>query len=196
MVAGELEPGELYSAPSLGERFGVSATPVREAMLNLAKGGFVVAERNRGFRVVEISEVDLDEICQIRLLLEVPSTVQVAKTIEPEVMDELSVIADDLVAAAAMGDLIDYLDLDRRFHGLLISQLNNDRLTDLVDRTRRQTRLFGLVALAESGVLVTSAQEHHELIEAMRARDTTATESVINGHIKHIRGLWVGREEK
>ena len=45
-------------------------------------------------------------------------------------------------------------------------------------------------------VLVSSAQEHHELIEAMRARDTAATKSLINSHIKHIRGLWVGREEK
>ena len=196
MVAGELKPGELYSAPVLGEQFGVSATPVREAMLDLAKDGFVVAERNRGFRVVEMSEVDLDEISQIRLLLEVPSTVQVAKIIESEVLNELSVIADTIVTAAAQGDLIDYLDSDRRFHVLLISQLGNNRLTDLVDRMRRQTRLFGLVALAESGVLVTSAQEHHELIEAMRARDTTATKSLINSHIKHIRGLWVGREEK
>jgi DNA-binding GntR family transcriptional regulator len=196
MVAGELKPGELYSAPALGERFGVSATPVREAMLDLAKDGFVVAERNRGFRVVEMSEADLDEISQIRLLLEVPSTVQVAKIIEPAVLEELAVIADKIVSAAAAGDLIDYLDSDRRFHVLLISQLGNNRLTDLVDRMRRQTRLFGLVALAESGVLVSSAQEHRELIKAMRARDTTATKSLINRHIKHTRGLWVGREEK
>jgi DNA-binding GntR family transcriptional regulator len=55
MIAGELLPGQLYSAPSLGERFGVSATPVREAMHDLAKDGFVVAERNRGFRVLEIT---------------------------------------------------------------------------------------------------------------------------------------------
>ena len=79
---------------------------------------------------------------------------------------------------------------------LLISQLGNDRLTDLVDRMRRQTRLFGLVALAESGVLVSSAEEHHMLIEAMRARDTAATKTLINSHIKHIRGLWVGRDER
>jgi DNA-binding GntR family transcriptional regulator len=196
MVAGELIPGELYSAPALGDRFGVSATPVREAMLDLAKDGFVVAERNRGFRVVEMSDADLDEICEIRRLLEVPSTVQVAKIIEPEVLDELSVIAEEIVAAAARGDLIDYLDSDRRFHVLLISQLGNDRLTDLVDRMRRQTRLFGLVALVESGLLVTSAQEHDELVAAMRARNTTATKSLIDSHIKHIRGLWVGREEK
>ena len=172
------QPGELYSAPALGERFGVSATPVREAMLDLAKDGFVVAERNRGFRVVEMSESTSTRSVQIRLLLEVRSTVQVAKIIEPEILDRLAAIADEIVAAAARGDLIDYLDSDRRFHVLLISQLGNDRLTELVDRMRRQTRLFGLVALVESGVLVSSAQEHHELIEAMRARDTAATQDL------------------
>lgn len=196
IVAGELEPGALYSAPALGERFGVSATPVREAMLELAKDGFVVAERNRGFRVLEVSERDLDEISGIRLLLEVPSTVEVAKVIEPELLDSLSEIADEISAAAGDGELIPYLDLDRSFHVELISRLGNNRLTDLVDRLRRQTRLFGLNQLVESGSLHESAQEHHELIEAMRARDTTATKRLINSHIKHIRGLWVGREEK
>lgn len=106
MVAGELKPGELYSAPALGERFGVSATPVREAMLELSKDGFVVAERNRGFRVVEVAERDLDEISQIRLLLEVPTTVEVAKIIEPSLLDRLSGIADEISAAAGEGELI------------------------------------------------------------------------------------------
>lgn len=196
LVAGELEPGELYSAPMLGERFGVSATPVREAMLALAKDGFVVAERNRGFRVVEMSESDLDEISQIRLMLEVPATVEVSKVISPEVLDRLDEIADEIVAAAAKGDLIGYLDSDRRFHVELISQLGNDRLTELVDRLRRQTRLFGLDALAVTGKLVASAEEHHELVRAMRARDSAATRRLIGSHIKHVRGLWVGRDEK
>lgn len=196
LVAGELKPGELYSAPILGERFGVSATPVREAMLDLVKDGFVVAERNRGFRVVAMSDVDLDQISHIRLLLEVPSTVDVARIIAPEVLDQLSEIADEIVAAAARGDLIDYLDSDRRFHVELISQLGNDRLTELVDRLRRQTRLFGLDQLAETGRLVASAEEHNQLIEAMRARDAAATRRLITSHIKHTRGLWVGREEQ
>lgn len=195
MVAGELRPGELYSAPVLAERFGVSATPVREAMLALAKDGFVVAERNRGFRVVEMSETDLDEISQIRLLLEVPSTVEVAKTISPRVLVRLSEIADEIVVAAAGGDLIDYLDSDRRFHVALISQLGNARLTELVDRLRLQTRLYGLGKLVETGRLVASAEEHHELVETMRAGDGAATKRVISSHIKHVRGLWVGREE-
>jgi DNA-binding GntR family transcriptional regulator len=185
IVAGELEPGALYSAVALGERFGVSATPVREAMLELSKDGFVVAERNRGFRVLEVSERDLDEISDIRLLLEVPSTVKVAAIIESEVLDRLAEIAGEISAAAAAGELIPYLDLDRRFHVDLISRLGNNRLT----------RLFGLDQLVESGRLVESAHEHHDLIEAMRARDEAATEGIITTHIKHTRGLWVGRSE-
>jgi DNA-binding GntR family transcriptional regulator len=195
MVAGELKPGELYSAPALGERFGVSATPVREAMLELSNDGLVVAERNRGFRVLEVSERDLDDISKIRLLLEVPSTVQVAEMIAADVLDHLSTVADEITEAADGGELIPYLDLDRRFHVELVSQLGNNRLTDLVDRLRRQTRLFGLGQLVESGRLHDSAQEHHELLSAMRAHDQAATERIITSHIKHTRGLWAGHAE-
>ena len=195
MVSGELRPGELYSAPLLGERFGVSATPVREAMLDLAKDGFVVAERNRGFRVAAMSDADLDEVSEIRLLLEVPSTVQVARMISDEALERLSAIADQIVTAATVGNLIEYLDSDRRYHVELISQLGNQHLTELVDRMRRQTRLFGLDDLVDSGRLVESADEHHHLIEAMRARDASGTRRLITSHIKHTRGLWVGRAE-
>ena len=195
-MAGELKPGELYSAPLLAERFGVSATPVREAMLTLAEDGFVVAERNRGFRVVEVSEADLDQIAQIRLMLEVPATVEVTKAISPEVVDELAAIADEIVAAAARGDLIDYLDSDRRFHVDLISQLRNDRLTELVDGLRLQTRLFGLDALLKTGRLVAAAEEHHQLLDAMRAKDRAVTKRLISSHIKHTRGLPVGPDER
>jgi DNA-binding GntR family transcriptional regulator len=158
LVAGELKPGEIYSAPALAERLGVSATPVREAMLDLVKDGFVEVVRNRGFRVVEMSDADLDEISQIRFLLEVPTTVQVAGRITPAKLEVLATMADAIEYGAATGDLIGYLDSDRRFHVELISTLQNPRLTDLVDRLRRQTRLFGLDDLLHSGRLVASAR--------------------------------------
>ncbi|MGN6600433.1 MAG: GntR family transcriptional regulator, partial [Actinomycetes bacterium] len=73
LVAGEMRPGVTYSAPSLAAQFGVSATPVREAMLGLAKEGLVEAVRNKGFRVTELSDRDLDEITELRSLVEVPT---------------------------------------------------------------------------------------------------------------------------
>ena len=195
LVAGELRPGEIYSAPALAERFGVSATPVREAMLDLVKDGFVEVIRNKGFRVVAMSELDLDRISEIRLLLEVPSTVRAAARLTPEVTASLAGLADEIELAASQGDLIRYLDADRRFHVELIAVLDNPTLTGLVDRLRRQTRLFGLDALVKTGRLVTSAQEHHTLLATLRSGDAEATRRLISAHIEHVRGVWAGREE-
>lgn len=196
LVAGELQPGEIYSAPGLAERFGVSATPVREAMLDLLKDGFVEVVRNKGFRVLEMSESDLDQISQIRLLLEVPTTARAAGALAPEKFEMLAMLAEEITGAASRGHIIRYLDADRRFHVELISTLGNPRLTELVDRFRRQTRLFGLDDLARSGRLIASAQEHYELLVTLRAGDADAATRLMNAHIGHTRGLWAGREER
>jgi DNA-binding GntR family transcriptional regulator len=195
LVAGELQPGGIYSAPGLAERFGVSATPVREAMLDLVKDGFVEVVRNKGFRVLEVSESDLDQISQIRLLLEVPTTARAAGLLTPSTLDALAMLAEEIEETASRGDIIGYLDADRRFHVELISTLQNPRLTELVDRFRRQTRLFGLEALVRSGRLITSAHEHHELLRYLRSGDAEATTRLMSTHIGHTRGMWAGREE-
>ncbi|HEY1643867.1 MAG TPA: GntR family transcriptional regulator [Streptosporangiaceae bacterium] len=193
VVAGELQPGVIYSAPTLAERFHVSATPVREAMLDLVGEGMVEAVRNRGFRVVEVSEADLDQISQIRLLIEVPIMSQVAKLLTPDRIAALNETGEAIEAAAERGDLIDYLDCDRRFHAQLIATIGNPRLTDLVDRMRRQARLFGLQQLADGGQLLASAREHRGMLKGLQSGDVTGAESLMTAHIGHTRGLWVGR---
>jgi len=195
VVAGEMEPGVIYSAPALAERFGVSATPVREAMLDLVGEGMVEPVRNRGFRVVEVSEADLDQISQIRLLLEVPIMGQVAKLLTPQRAAELSELGQRIEVAAERGDLIQYLDCDRQFHSEMVSIIGNPRLTDLVDRLRRQARLFGLQQLAATGRLLASAQEHRAMIRMLQTGDVAASESLMSAHIGHTRGLWAGRSD-
>jgi DNA-binding GntR family transcriptional regulator len=193
VVAGELQPGVIYSAPTLAERFHVSATPVREAMLDLVGEGMMEAVRNRGFRVVALSEADLDQISQIRLLVEVPIMAEVAKLLTPEMIAALNETGQAIEAAAERGDLIDYLDCDRRFHAQLISTIGNPRLTDLVDRLRRQARLFGLQQLADNGQLLASAREHRVMLKALQSGDVAGAESLMSAHVGHTRGLWVGR---
>ena len=196
IVAGELEPGVIYSAPGLAERFGVSATPVREAMLDLVKEGFVEPLRNRGFRVVQMSDDDLDNIAQIRLLIEVPTIPQIASRLTPARLAELAPAAEAIERAAADGDVLQYLDADRRFHVELISVLGNARLTELVDRLRRQARLFGLRDLARAGRLMASALEHRTLLDTLGTQDTKAAEDLMRAHIGHTRGLWAGRQDR
>ena len=94
LVGGELRPGEVYSAPALGERFGVSATPVREAMQQLALEGAVEVVPNRGFRVVVRSARELAELAEVRALIEVPVMLRLARTVPAARWAELRPLAE------------------------------------------------------------------------------------------------------
>ncbi|MDR8407772.1 GntR family transcriptional regulator [Nonomuraea sp. 3-1Str] len=192
IISGELEPGVVYSAPALGTQFGVSATPVREAMLDLVKEGLVVPQPNKGFRVTVVSEEDLDNLAAVRLLIEPPAVRESVAVIPEEDFPELRRLAQAIVDAAEGGDLVGYVEADHVFHLTLLGYSRNRFLVDVVSNLRSQTRLLGLTPLLQSGRLARSAAEHHELLDLVQARDPVGAELLMHRHIGHVRGLWAG----
>ena len=79
IITGQMQADQLYSVPRLATELGVSATPVREALLDLAREGLLEPVRNRGFRVVALSPTELKDIYAIRTMLEVPSIAEIAR---------------------------------------------------------------------------------------------------------------------
>ncbi|MER6299128.1 GntR family transcriptional regulator [Kitasatospora sp. NPDC001539] len=195
LISGELRPGVVYSAPALAADFGVSATPVREAMLDLAREGLVEAVRNKGFRVTELTERDLDDYTEIRALIEVPTVGRVTRTAGKDQLERLRPQAEAIVAAARKHDLIGYLEADRQFHLDLLGLAGNARLVDVVGDLRKRSRLYGLTRLDEKGELVSSAQEHLELLDLMISGDAEAAEACMTRHLSHVRSLWAGQDE-
>jgi DNA-binding GntR family transcriptional regulator len=193
IISGELTPGEVYSAPSLAATFGVSATPVREAMLDLAKENLVAVVPNKGFRVTVVDEEQLDQITAIRKLLEPPVVAEVTALIPAEDFAGLRRLAQEIVDGARAGDLAQYTEADNEFHLRLLAYSGNQRLVDLVAELRGQTRLVGLASLLDRGQLVSSAREHLELMDLMEQRDAAAVAVFMNRHINHIQDLWSGR---
>jgi DNA-binding GntR family transcriptional regulator len=193
IISGELTPGEVYSAPSLAATFGVSATPVREAMLDLAKENLVVVVPNKGFRVTVVDEEQLDQITAIRRLLEPPVVAEVTDLVPAEDFAGLRQLAQDIVDGARAGDLAQYTEADREFHLRLLGYSGNQRLVDLVAELRGQTRLVGLASLLDRGYLVSSAREHLDLLDLMERRDAAAVEIFMVRHINHIQDLWSGK---
>jgi len=190
LISGELRPGQVYSAPALAPRLGVSATPVREAMLELVKDGMVEIVPNKGFRVTEVSEKQLDEYTDIRSLIEIPTTVGLATTADLDDLKALRPLAMEIVTSATRGDLIDYVEADLRFHLGLLALAGNEHLVEVVRDLRQRSRLYGLTALVETKRLQASAEEHLELLDALLARDTEAAREVMTRHLGHVRGLW------
>lgn len=195
LVSGRMVPGTTYSIPALAEQFGVSATPVREAMLDLVNEGIVAPVPNKGFRVVELSDDELDQITELRRLLEVPTVRGLAGAITPATMKRLRRLAESIRRAASQGDVVAYVEADRELHLVLLAAAGNGRLVDLVGRLRDQSRLYGLEQLAADGVLAESADEHGLLLDALEAGDAAAAEQLISHHLDHVRGIWAHRRE-
>jgi DNA-binding GntR family transcriptional regulator len=196
IVTGEIQANEIYSAPAIAARLGVSVTPVREAMLDLVGQGLVEAVRNRGFRIVPISDVDLDEIHELRMLIEVPTCGRVAGRLPKSLARRLARLAADTETAAKRGDLVGFLSADRDFHLGLLELHGNRRLVDFIAQLRDQARLFGLGALVEAGELTVSAAEHRKILEAIERGDAAAAEAAMRKHLRHTRGAWAGMAEE
>jgi DNA-binding GntR family transcriptional regulator len=159
-------------------------------MLDLVREGLVETVSNKGFRVTAVTEEQLDEYTHIRSLIEIPIVAELATTASADDLVALRPDAEEIVTAAKAGDLIGYIEADRRFHLGLLALAGNRHLIEVVGDLRKRSRLYGLTALVERGLLEASAQEHLELLDALLARDEAMTRAVIARHLGHVRGLW------
>lgn len=159
-------------------------------MLDLAREGLVEPVRNKGFRITEVSERDLDQYTELRAMIEVPTVGKVTQIATVEQLEELRPVAEEIVAHARDHNLIGYLDADRRFHLQLLGLAGNERLVETVGDLRKRSRLYGLTRLDERGQLISSAEEHIELLDLMVAGDELAAEECMARHLGHVRSLW------
>ncbi|MER5443316.1 GntR family transcriptional regulator [Streptomyces sp. NPDC002790] len=176
LVSGDLAPGEVYSGPALGDRFGVSATPVREAMQQLAREGAVEVVPNRGFRVTRRSDRELAELAEVRVLVEVPVVTRLVRTVAPARWAELRPLVRATAAAAAVGDRAGYAEADRAFHRAVLSFAGNDQVVRVADDLHRQ------VGWSLSDLAV-DARQHVALLDALEAQDGAAVRVLVERHI-------------
>lgn len=190
IISGDLVEGQLYSAPVLGEALGVSATPVREAMMDLTREGLVETIKNKGFRVTGMTDKELEDIAAIRLLIEPEATRLAAESHKKADIAKLNAMAKEIIAAAAAEDIDGYLSADRDFHHELMSPCGNPELVDLATSYRMRTRQYGLKSLMRERKLSTMAAEHVDMVKLMKKGDSAALHTLLIKHISHARGFW------
>jgi DNA-binding GntR family transcriptional regulator len=184
LVSGELRPGEVYSAPVLGERFGVSATPVREAMQQLALEGAVEVVPNRGFRVIARGTRELAELAEVRALIEVPVMLRLARTVPAERWAELRPLAEATVRAAGSGCRATYAETDRVLHRAMLGLAGNEQLVQIAEDLHRRAQwpLVGAPTVRARADLAADAAEHVALLEALTDGEPDTAQTLIRKH--------------
>ena len=194
IVSGEFNVSQVYSTAAIAKSIGVSITPVREAVLDIEHSGLIEIVRNRGFRVLSISDGDLDDICDLRKMLEAPAMAIVAKKATDSELSSLRPILDRMKAASER-NLAEFLHLDHMFHIRLMELTGNTRLVRFVENLRDQTRLYGIAALLSQGALIDTNQEHDDILQALIKRDADVAVELMRMHVNHTRGIWAGQRE-
>jgi DNA-binding GntR family transcriptional regulator len=186
IVSGHSGPGKMYSVPSLAADLGVSTTPVREALLELARGGLIEPMKNRGFKVVEPTVEELHNLFDTRELVEARAAEIVAS--EPrekrKAIRALTPLADAVRTAVEKDDLYGYLESDRRFHQAFLAAAGNPILTEVAMGLRDKMRLHGIASRAGLERQAASVGEHYRLIDLAEAGEVDEIRSLMRHHIR------------
>ncbi len=140
ITSGELAAGQVYSVPALAARFDTSATPVREAMLGLARERLVEPVPNKGFRVLVVTPDELAHINEIRLLLEPPAIAGLAGQLSGLEVQRLRTHIYLVVAHAKRGDIAGAAAAALAFRDSLLRLCPNDQLVEMILTLRARAR--------------------------------------------------------
>jgi DNA-binding GntR family transcriptional regulator len=183
IISGQSAPGSMYSVPNLAATLGVSTTPVREALLELARSGLIEPMRNRGFKVVAPTLSQLRNLFDMRELLEVYAVELVALKRRKD-LSGLRHLADEVGRAESSGNVAEYLETDRRFHRGLVEQADNELLTEQVMAMRDKMRLYGIGTESGKERQRESVGEHYRFIELADIGDAESAKALMKHHIR------------
>lgn len=184
IVSGALAEGSLHSIYALAERFDVSRTPTRDAVLRLAEAGLVTVERNRGVRVRGIGVDDIRRIFELRLLLEVPATRFAAAHCTPERARLLEEDLEIMRAAAQTDDVAAFVERDIMMHERILDAMGNDRLTAQVRVLRELTLVMDASTFDRSRGLEDVHAEHLPIVAAVLEGDPRTAGDEMNRHLR------------
>jgi DNA-binding GntR family transcriptional regulator len=183
IFAHELPPGTWVDEQALANQYGISRTPLREALKVLAAEGLVTLKPRRGCYVTEISERDLDEIFTVLALLEGQCAVNTVHKASEADLKRLAAIHQDLERAAAANDIDGFFEANQAFHQEVQLIADNRWLTQAITDLRKVIKLSRHHSLFIEGRLEQSLAEHRTILDALNRRDVTATELAMREHI-------------
>lgn len=183
----ELEPGSWIDELKIAEAYGISRTPLREALKVLAAEGLVTMKVRRGAYVTEVSERDLTDVYHLLSLLESDAAGVVAQTATEGQMRELQSLHQELERAAQPDkqDRERFFEINERFHMRLLEMANNRWRDQMVVDLRKVMKLNRHNSLLKSGRIQESLGEHRALMEALVARDTALCQQRMQEHFSN-----------
>jgi DNA-binding GntR family transcriptional regulator len=179
----ELAPGSWIDELKLAEEYGISRTPLREALKVLATEGLVTMKVRRGAYVTEVSDTDLADVYHLLALLESDAAAVVASKATTAQLSELQALHNELEKAVTERER--FFEINEAFHMRLLEIAHNRWRDQMVADLRKVMKLNRHNSLLKSGRLEESLAEHRALMAALAARDAEAAAQHMREHFRN-----------
>ncbi len=179
---GDLEPGAWIDELKLAEEYGISRTPLREAIKVLAAEGLITMKMRRGAYVTEVNAKDLRDVFHLMAVLEADAAGTVASTATDKQLLELETLHQQLEKSTK--DRVKFFQLNEAFHVKLLEVANNRWAGQMVADLRKVMKLNRAQSLARPGRIEDSLAEHSAIMLALKKRDTSAAQAAMRTHIE------------
>ena len=176
----DLAPGSWIDELKIAEEYGISRTPLREALKVLAAEGLITMKVRRGAYVTEVSERDLREVYHLLSLLESDAAAVVAERATEAQLAELKALHIEL--EAAVDDQVKFFTVNEQFHMRLLEIADNRWTNQMVADLRKVMKLNRHNSLFKSGRIHESLMEHRSVMEALQQRNPEATQQRMRAH--------------
>ena len=183
LVSGQLNFDEIYSANQFAEMLGVSRTPVREALLQLAAEGLLIPVQGRGFKIKGFSEKEIRDFFEARLMIETYVIGRLVKGMGAADVKPLQISLKQMIQSAQKGDLHGFLEADKAFHMNLIHRYTNRLLESIMENIRNLISILGQKALSSPGRIEEVLQEHQAIVEAVKEKDANKAAKAMSHHL-------------
>ncbi|MCL2346413.1 MAG: GntR family transcriptional regulator [Desulfobulbus sp.] len=183
IFAHELTPGTWIDEQKLAEQYGISRTPLREALKVLAAEGLVELKPRRGCYVTELSRQDLDDIFPLLALLEARCALEAVRRAESADIGMLKTIHERLETAARENRIDAFFEANQEFHRKIQALSGNRRLLSMIQDLRKVLKLSRLHSLSLEGRLQQSLDEHRTIMAAFATGKAEEAERLMHDHL-------------
>ncbi len=185
----DLAPGSWIDELKIAEDYGISRTPLREALKVLAAEGLVTMKVRRGAYVTEVSDKDLRDVYHLLALLEADAAAVVAEKATHEELAELVALHGQLIEAAKgadaeNSDTSSFFQINERFHVRLLAIANNRWRDQLVADLRKVMKLNRQNSLLKTGRVAQALAEHQAVLDALTQRNAPAAAKAMRAHFE------------
>ena len=179
-----IKPGEEIQEVGLAKQLGTSVTPVREALNRLVGDGLIIREPNKHPRVVKFSEKEIEDLYDIRSVLESLGVFLAASHITPDDIARLRKIQERGKKCHISGDMEGHGVYNAEFHEAILDLSQNSLLIEMMAKIRKKNMLCMSSTMMIPGMIEQALKEHAEIIGLLEKRDTAKVQKAMRRHIE------------